>query len=100
MAGYWPSSFLRFNGKTNERTRPIFRHLDQAGLVKKGYLIYETDYALVRIKNDFFTLKAAGKKPNFFVAHETHKANERIRTDERSVNSLNLECDYKDKLFL
>ena len=75
MAGYWPSSFLRFNGKTNERTRPIFRHLDQAGLVKKGYLIYETDYALVRIKNDFFTLKAAGKKPNLFVAHETHESN-------------------------
>ena len=163
---YWPSLFqsrwldisrvlfcvlMRKKKQTNKGTRPISRHLDRTSLVKKDFLCRKkiTLY-WVRVKNYFFTSRAAGRKSNLFVAHETHessyvffvltvfchflrlrhrhcpkitnlvglhheifskahlaysltlvdKANERIRTAVRLINSLNLECDHKDKPFL
>ena len=53
MAGYWPSSFLRFlwtetksrSIKTQKRTRPISSHLDRTSLVNKEFIIWPKHYA-------------------------------------------------------
>ena len=58
--------------QTKERGQYLDILTEQAWSKRISYIKKKTDYALVRIKNDFFTSRAAGKKPDLFVPHETH----------------------------
>ena len=50
MAGHWPSSFFACLLNTQKRTRPMSRHLDQTGLVNKGFIIWLSRKCFLRDK--------------------------------------------------
>ena len=71
-------SFAYLMRKKNKQTRELCQYLDiltEQAWSKKDFLCSKkiTLY-WVRVKNYFFTSRAAGRKSNLFVAHETHES--------------------------